>query len=335
MVDVDEIKRRYSPQKIAESLKFERQGSRYFCPKCQPAGSSQHKTPDLVVYSDVAHCFRCGWHADVIEVVMVSRSCSFREAVAYLVGGNGSTIGRWSRRHQNIPKPENGRSSPQTPGNIKAEVTPVRSVRSLNPRVYRQALPASIGQHYLEGRGISLNAAIQFGVGYAPPGQWPRTKRDAEHGRIVFCGYSYEDPERVVNLYGRAVEPVEKWLRHDIAYDGDKGFWSSDPPKALSATTVIVTEGPFDAWVLSLSASPFPAVAVFGTQSYRFENFPNARKVIFAFDCDQAGVEAFQKLAFESLLRGVAVFRLPASIYRNCKDLAESFQKYGSLEIRL
>lgn len=335
MVDVDEIKRRYSPQQIAELLKFERQGSRHFCPKCQPAGSSQHKTPDLVVYSDVVHCFRCGWHADVIEVVMVSRSCSFREAVAYLVGDNGSTIGRWSRRHPNIRKPEDSRSSPQTPCNIKAEITPVRSVRSLNPRVYRQALPASIGQRYLEDRGISLDAATQCGLGYAASGHWPRAKRDNEHGRIVFCGYSYDDPERVVNLYGRAVEPVGKWLRHDIAYDSDKGFWSTDPVKALTADSVIVTEGPFDALVLSLSASPFPAVAVFGTQSFRFESFPRAHKVIFAFDNDQAGVEAFQKLAFEGLMRGVEVFRLPASIYRNCKDLAESFQKYGSLAITL
>ena len=89
------------------------------------------------------------------------------------------------------------------------------------------ALPGSHGASYLQQRGIPLALAQQLGVGYAAPGTWPHTARDWCGGRVVF---PHTTPDRsVVNLYGRAVETVEKVpkaKRHDHL-PGEKGYFNT------------------------------------------------------------------------------------------------------------
>jgi hypothetical protein len=191
-------------------------------------------------------------------------------------------------------------------------------------------LESSLAIKYLETRGFEFNT-VKHLLGFLRQGQWINSKRESPTGRLVFPQLS---STQIVNLYGRALEPCPKWLCHDIG-SGPKGFWSPNPAKTLSSGVVALTEGPFDALALHCSDPDLPVAAVFGTQSFRFENFPNARKIIFAFDNDHAGAEAFKKLALEGLLRGVEIFRLPLPVYRGCKDLAEAFQKNGLLDFTI
>ena len=132
-------------------------------------------------------------------------------------------------------------------------------------------LAGSLGEKYLNQRGISLEIAQEYGIGYAPDGEWPHIGkgeyfiRQWKTGRLVF---PHTDPtNQVVNLYGRAVDigciaPKEK--RHDHL-PGLKGVFNGP---ALKRDTVYICEGAFDA--LSLIAAGYEdSCAIFGVDGIR------------------------------------------------------------------
>lgn len=43
------------------------------------------KTPSMHVYGTTYHCFTCGAHGTIVDVIMHLRSCSFTKAVKFLV----------------------------------------------------------------------------------------------------------------------------------------------------------------------------------------------------------------------------------------------------------
>lgn len=69
---------------------------------------------------------------------------------------------------------------------------------------YQRDWPGSIGEQYLQSRGITLELAQSYGLGYARAGKWAHQSRDWKGGRVVFPEH---DPHgNLLNLYGRAVE---------------------------------------------------------------------------------------------------------------------------------
>jgi hypothetical protein len=46
----------------------------------------EDKNPSLHIYPDGYHCFSCGAHGTVIDVIMKLRNCSFTAAVRFLLG---------------------------------------------------------------------------------------------------------------------------------------------------------------------------------------------------------------------------------------------------------
>ncbi len=199
---------------------------------------------------------------------------------------------------------------------------------------YQRALPGSLGAEYLEERGIPLEFAQRYGIGYAAPRQWAHRGangepvRDYRYGRLVF---PHTNPAgELVNLYGRAVgERAPKQLRHDHLA-GAKGYFHA---AALAGPgPVYVCEGPFDALSLMLARPGLEAVAIFGVQGWRHDWAAGCREVVFALDADPAGTRAWKALARELVLRGKTVRYLEAESYGGAKDVNEAWIA-GNLEI--
>jgi len=194
-------------------------------------------------------------------------------------------------------------------------------------REFQTALPGSLGEKYLQKRGIPLELAQAYGAGYAAPGKWPHRSRKWKYGHIIF---PHTNPAgEVVNLYGRAVDIIEeapKELRHNHL-PGSKGIFNAH---ALSSDVVFICEGVFDA--LSLIAAGYKnACAIFGVDGLRWE-WVTARRVVFCFDYDVAG-ERWRQQAWDGILRGKEIFYLPKEIYAGCKDLNEVWVATGKLDI--
>src|SRR5688500_2183019 len=66
---------------IREKLGFSAVRRRMFWPRCQADGG---KTPDLAIYDDSLHCFKCGWHPDLFAFIQQCLGIGFRESVEWL-----------------------------------------------------------------------------------------------------------------------------------------------------------------------------------------------------------------------------------------------------------
>jgi len=200
---------------VARRLNLVQSGQRYFCPSCQAAGPSQHKSPDLALHQDGFKCWKCGEGGDGIALVRLALACSFLEALTWFDGGESRV------RNSNL----NVRLSSTTTNNnigypLRPTETGVSSIfhggprpiytptleRNLGPvfQAFQNALPGSLGERYFKSRGFTLEQCQRFGLGYAGPGTWPHGNRDWKHGRVVFPSFSSDS--ELLNLYGRACE---------------------------------------------------------------------------------------------------------------------------------
>jgi hypothetical protein len=190
-------------------------------------------------------------------------------------------------------------------------------------QVYQEALPGSLGERYLHRRGIPLELALQYGVGYAAPGQWAHRSRDWKWGRVVF---PHTTPDgQIVNLYGRAVgahRKIPKDKRHDHL-PGPKGYFNAVALR-IGEGPLFVCEGAFDA--LSLIAAGYPrTVAIFGVDGWRWAWVGKTSQLVFALDADAAGQQEWRTLAREGCLRGKEIAYLPPEAYGGSKDVNQAW----------
>lgn len=206
-------------------------------------------------------------------------------------------------------------------------VEPVRDDLEALAEKFREALPGSLGEKYLEYRGVSQEAAREYGLGYAASGEWPHRGRDWRWGRIV-AAHTRPDGT-LVSLYGRAVgadEKVPRQLRHDHL-PGSKGYFNTAALREGEGPLYVV-EGVMDA--LALIASGYErVVAIFSARDWRWHWIPeDVRRLVLAFDADGlggTGEDAREKLAGEARLRGLEVAYLDADNYGGKNDPADAF----------
>jgi hypothetical protein len=199
----------------------------------------------------------------------------------------------------------------------------VSRVEGTAESAFQAACPISRGEAYLQQRGIPLALALRYGVGYAAPGTWPHAARDWRGGRVVF---PHTTPDgSLVNLYGRAVETVEKVpkaKRHDHL-PGEKGYFNAAALQA-GAGPLWVCEGAFDALVLR-AAGVSRVVAIFGVHGWRWDWVREIWALVFALDADTAGQQQWRALARQAALRGKGVAVLPPHAYGGWKDVSEAW----------
>ena len=276
----------------------------------------------FTVYADTErfHCFGCGASGDVLDFIQRTDGLSLPEAIRKLDGGAPSTVAAPRRAA------ESRRAS--------AAVVPQRDPALLTAalRFYlRSMLRSREAREYLGSRGISFDTACRLGLGYAPGDGLRRYLEAAGFGgeRIRASGLFTERGERFAGmvvvpylisrrvrwLVGRAIDP-ERSPRFQ-ALPGPKpvlglGRLGANP------SWVVLTEGVFD-W-LALVQWGLPACAALGTQG--MERLALAlrgcARVFLAFDADDAGREAAERLA-GLLGRRAAVVGLPQGV----ADVAE------------
>jgi len=299
-----------------------RQG-RYFCPLCQSAGVSRHSSPDLAVYDENLHCFKCGFHGDAVELVRRTLNLNFLDAVGWL----GFSPEATPRLRKNVGSSGNKYEDPVF--TASAQKGGGGGGRYISPEVInaREALSAyfegelrerTLGAKYLNRRGIPLSHAKSLRVGYAPWPTWPLPSFAREEGHVVF---PHTDAEgRVVNLYARAVEletSSPKALRH-CHLPGPKAFFMGNN---VNFEDVTLAEGAFDALSLLLLGKR-NLVGVFGVH-FDLNMLLRCRSVTFAFDRDKAG-ERWKTLSLQLLQAGVIVSSIADELPVGAKDFNET-----------
>ena len=271
----------------------------------------------FTVYADTErfYCFGCGLGGDVLDFVQRAENLSLPEAIQRLDGGPGLAVGAAvrpvpARRPRATPLP------PRDPALLTAAV-----------RFYAGQLRRSpAAWEYLASRGVGLDASLRLGLGYAP-GSGLREALASDGftaERLRDCGLFTERGERFAGmvvvpdasgglvrwLVGRAIDPG--WTPRFQALPGPKpvlglGRLGPAPPFA------VVAEGIFD-W-LALAGWGVPAVAALGTQGVEkvAEGVRGCPRVFLAFDADDAGLEATERLA-DLLGRRAAAVTLPQGV---------------------
>ena len=268
----------------------------------------------FTVYGDTErfHCFGCGATGDVLDFVQRTEGLSLPEAIQRLGGGAGLVPGPAVRPRTQAPP---GRAS------IGA-VVPQRDPALLTAatRFYlRSMLRSSEAREYLGSRGISFDTACRLGLGYAAGDGLRQYLQAAGFGgeRVRASGLLIERGERFA---GMVVVPDLAWGRVGwlVGRAVDPGatprFQALPGPRppvlglgrlGRGASWVVVAEGLFD-W-LALVQWGLPAVAALGTQGMErvAAALSGCRRVFLAFDADDAGLAAAERL--EGLLRDRAV----------------------------
>ena len=271
----------------------------------------------FTVYADTErfYCFGCGVGGDVLDFVQRVENLSLPDAIQRLDGGPGLVSGAAvrpvpARRPRATPLP------PRDPALLTA------AVRFYAGQLRRS--PAAWG--YLASRGVGPDASLRLGLGYAP-GHGLREALASDGftaERLRDCGLFTERGERFAGmvvvpdasgglvrwLVGRAIDP-DRTPRFQ-ALPGPKpvlglGRLGPAPPFA------VVAEGVFD-W-LALACWGVPAVAALGTQGVErvADGLRGCPGVFLAFDADDAGLEATERLA-DLLGRRAAAVTLPQGV---------------------
>ena len=261
--------------------------------------------------SERFYCFGCGEGGDVLDFIQRSEGLSLPEAIARLDGSPGLA-----------PRAANRPAGPRQPP--EAAALPPRDPNLLTAaaRFYAGQLrrhPEARG--YLVSRGIGPAAAARLGLGYAPgcglrqalESQGFSEKRLRDSGLFMARGVERFAGTVVVPgvsgglarwLVGRAIDPART-----------PRFQALPGPKPVlglgglgrAPLWAIVTEGVFD-WI-ALAAWDFPACAALGAQGVErvADALRGSARVFLAFDADDAGREATERLLTLLGRRAVAV----------------------------
>ncbi|HND29986.1 MAG TPA: DNA primase [Myxococcota bacterium] len=315
------------------------------------------KTPSFNVIPDkgIYHCFGCGAGGDVISFVQKTQGLSFMEAVKELAGSVGMTI-------------EDRALSPEEHRRIaaKADLHDVAEAAAKHFEEMLMVRPEGLpGREYLKKRGITLDTARKYRMGYAPEG-WDRLatalqrqhipmelavragviKRndrtgsfyDAFRGRITFV--IADEKGKPVAFGGRVLPEIEKrdsnptpkYLNSSESeiYEKSKTLYGLNWARnAIQRNDrVILVEGYFDAVSLWQSGVE-EVVATCGTAltPAHLEKIRRlSRKAVALFDSDEAGMRAATKSMELFLDAGVEARRLDL---QGAKDPDEFVQKYG------
>ncbi|MBU0500101.1 MAG: DNA primase [Gammaproteobacteria bacterium] len=312
------------------------------------------KTPSFTVSRDKQfyHCFGCGAHGSAIGFFMEYERLSFPEAVEELA------------RLQGIEVPRE--LSDQSPAK---DLRPLFDVLTQADDFFRLQLrqhpTAGKAVDYLKRRGLSGEIAVEYGIGYAPPG-WDNLLRElgprfgsplltqagliteAEAGkgydrfrdRIIFP--IRDSRGRVVGFGGRVLgDDKPKYLNSPetpVFHKGRQLYGLYEMTKALRRPEqLLVVEGYMDVVALAQQGIRY-AVATLGTATtadHLERAFRLTTEVVFCFDGDRAGREAGWKalrlvLPLMTQGRGARFLFLPEgedpdSLVR--KEGAESFER--------
>jgi len=276
------------------------------------------KTPSFYVVPDkrIFHCFGCGATGDAIKFVMQLDGKSFREAAEQLAGEAGVDL--------KPEDPEEARRSARRAA--LAEVNEKACV--FYERVLWEHPRGAVARDHLEKRGVTVDSAKAWRLGYAPD-QWDQLCKSMARGKVdaklveeAGLGVPRKKQQGLYDRFrGRLTIPIREAGR-TVGFGGRllegkseaKYLNSPDTPlytkggvlfaldKARDSIrregVALFVEGYFDAIGLH-QAGVQTAVATCGTalteKHLDLVQRAGARELVFVFDGDAAGLRAAQR----------------------------------------
>src|SRR6266478_251809 len=230
---LDEIRSRLDMAEIVgQSVNLKRAGEHWkgLCP------FHSEKTPSFTVNPKrgIFHCFGCGVGGDAFGFLMRQDRLAFPEAVRALA----------QRAGVELPT----QRSPETDGKLEG----LRRVMALAAQFYTDALWAKEGaraQAYIESRGVELEVARRFGLGYAPDGWNALLSHMAKEGvtdaELVSAGLALprqNAPGFYDRFRGRLLFPIRDLQARVVAFGG-RAMGAEEPKYLNSPETPLYVKG--------------------------------------------------------------------------------------------
>lgn len=314
----------------------------YKCPLCPHGSTGDGLTFDPNSRSYSLHCFGCGFTGDIIDLTQRVTDKDYSAALEYCAAQIGITVDKYipAPGHSKIKfnAPERrindfmGETNMEQREDIKTQQNAPQSVTRDFTEYYRicaERLTDPEAVSYLTGRGISVETAAKYGVGFDPvadpanaPGAIGDEYKPHPVSRIIlpansgfYVGRSIVDDERVK---GEKVSKDGKPVKYDYRKSNPKGAnvgtFNENALYAPDVQEVFVTEGAFDA--LSLLEIGMPAIALNSTSNARMlleklEKKRTKATLILCLDADKSG-----KGATEILRQGLKRINISYSVVK-------------------
>ncbi|MBW4329339.1 DNA primase [Stakelama sp. CBK3Z-3] len=300
---------------IGKSVKLQRAGREWKA--CCPF--HQEKTPSFTINDDKGfyHCFGCGAHGDAIRWMTDQRGLPFMDAVKELAQAAG----------MEVPAPDK-RSAQRAERQKGLREAMEDAARWFTEQLH--GIGGAEGRDLLQRRGISEEAARDFGFGFAPDSRSKLRQALSDYGdaKLVEAGLliQVEGKEPYDRFRGRLMIPIRDVRGRVIAFGGriigdgepkylnspetplfDKGrnLYNLDRAQtaARKAGRVIAVEGYMD--VIALTQAGFvESVAPLGTAMTEVQIERLWRMIdvpLLCFDGDAAGQKATMRAALRAL----------------------------------
>ena len=230
---LDEIRSRVDMvELVGQSVNLKRAGENWkgLCP------FHTEKTPSFTVNPKrgIFHCFGCGVGGDAFGFLMRQDRLGFPEAVRALA----------QRAGVELPT----QRTPESDGKLEG----LRRVMALAAQFYTNALWAKDGakaQAYIESRGVDLEVARRFGLGYAPDGWNALLSHMAKEGvtdaELVSAGLALprqNAPGFYDRFRGRLLFPIRDLQARVVAFGG-RAMGAEEPKYLNSPETPLYVKG--------------------------------------------------------------------------------------------
>lgn len=320
----------------------------YNCPKCG-SGTHKNKSGALCVKQNGdawrATCQSCGFGGDIIAWVgalepglsfpqRVKRAADFASRSYNFDAPPHTSATRKARpktkphkekfSFQDYPQPSmtDTKHDPGAPEEKKNFAVFIEAARArLSAPNARTKYPEVVA--YLENRGISLETASKYGVGYEPAWIHP----NVSEGKNVSPTHRLIFPHDNGSYAARCIDALpEAQKKYAKMHAGEKGIFNGEALEKWGAR-VWVVEGEPDALSLMEAKPGTHAVALGGKQAgellRRIKEGKVKASLILALDNDEAGQKAQDALEKELLSCGVPVAFLSSELMKWCDRTKE------------
>lgn len=290
----------------------------FVCPFCGHGGNGDGLTfnPKSADKNSLK-CFGCGWSGDIIDLCQKTTGQDYNTALSLLAGSLNISIdpyrptesGKIRRAEKNDltgsrtiedrgqgdikphPKDKTAQGGSQSLVGAFAEYTSYY-------RACRERLEDPVAVSYLKKRGIGVETAAAYWIGFDPAAD--PANSPGGNGESRFPCPRLIIPTTAEHYVGRSVDPkTEKRFAKMNAKGSEPGIFNQRALYAHDVQEVFVVEGVFDA--LSILEIGAPAISLNSTNNAekliaQLESKPTAATLILCLDKDAAGSAAEEKL---------------------------------------
>ena len=288
----------------------------YVCPFCGHGKGGDGMTFDPKSRDrNGLKCFGCGWSGDIIDLCMATTNTDHNMAMTILADSFGITIDRYSPENYGavakIDLTERRTIEDSGAGSINPYLDPKTAQRASQSQIEgaadfteyykrcRERLTDPQAVSYLQARGISVETAAEYWIGFDPVAD-PANNPSGADGESRFPCPRLILPTSAGHYVGRSIDPstAKRFAKMNVR-GGEAGIFNRKVLSAQDVREVFVTEGIFDA--LSIIEAGAAAIALNSTSNAPkliadLEAKPTTATLILCLDKDEAGVKAAEQL---------------------------------------